>query len=358
LDALLAFVAPEGGGIKKVKQLVDAAKTLPGSIYESERWWEQAFRAFGLEDEGERNAVVDKVKADVPPAGAREPGSPQPGSSRPDWLADLYRERDSVERRQDQLREILRQNQDRRTANQEQLQALLRRLEGLRGRRAEESIAAEVALAIMESPKVRHLAPVILRNILTRVGAVVESAPPTIVTEGLTGRVVEALQKTPGYMSALVGDITESLGKMRETMAYPNYAREKHGEMQQQANNERAAKLAVMILTDMVKKKLATKLAEVDMTPQQILRDFAEWKKLEERNEAVRAADGGISKVSPLAPEEQKRYVAIRTRLKKAFKLLRRATTTPFDTSLKTTVPPPATMGPAERGIIPPAMKS
>jgi hypothetical protein len=63
LNILLKFVAPKGGGIKNVDNLVRSARQLSGNILNNKQWWNDIFNSFGIENESIKGNVLKKFGA-------------------------------------------------------------------------------------------------------------------------------------------------------------------------------------------------------------------------------------------------------------------------------------------------------
>src|SRR5215831_8586968 len=48
LDALLNLLVPAGGGLARVKALIQQAKQLPGQLIRNDNWWQELFSVFGV----------------------------------------------------------------------------------------------------------------------------------------------------------------------------------------------------------------------------------------------------------------------------------------------------------------------
>lgn len=333
LDSLLLFMARRGGGVKRVNKLIAAAKASNESIIDDTKWWDSLFKSFGIVDGDIRNKIYRQVATNIKQSTPQAPQTqapqttpkPKTKASPGSWMNQLTQERDRVLSHQQQLMGLLAKSQAMRSDTNNRLEALSKRLEELRNQQATEAFVVDCAAVLLEFQQVRDNLPTIIRSI----------APSSVIVEaGLFDRTKHAFQAVPGFLR----NLTRHAG---EISANPQYAKSKYQNIAQNYTNERAAKLAVRILTDHLQQKFAATLQNANATPQQIIQDLGKFQGYQSRIQA------GGGQQSVLAPNELSEYQALRNKLTRIYRLFNSEPATPATTA--TPDAPPVVTSPSEQ---------
>jgi len=339
LDSLLTFMSPQGGGAKKVKNLIQAAKSSRQPIASNQKWWDELFTAFNIADENIKQTVMRQVASNT---GQQAPSQPieqpeevgpeevgpeevAPAQAAPtqavpqsrDWLGDLTQEKQRVVDQQSKMAELLKKSQAMRQDTHNRLDALAKRMEELRSQGATESLATDYAKVLFEFPQIRSNLPAIV-ELMVRSGG----RRHAIINEaGLNDRTNQAINAVPGFLN--------NLGQQAKgIIANPQYAKSQFQSSVDSHTNERGAKLAIMILTDYTRKEFTKKLQDANSTPQEIVADLGKFQGYQERLLSA----GGVDPAQILAPEELADYRTVQSKLRSVYRLFNRDRSRPFNT--------------------------
>lgn len=339
LDSLLTFMAPQGGGANKIRNLIQAAKNSKQTITSNQKWWDELFAAFNIADENIKQTVMQQVASNTgqqapsqpieqqpepeqleqpePAAPVPQQAEPQAAPASKDWLGDLTQEKDKVLDQQSQMAELLKKSQAMRQDTHKRLDALAKRMEELRSQGATESLATDYAKAIIEFPQIRNNLPAII-ELMVRSGG---RRYALINEAGLNDRANQAINAVPGFLN--------NLGQQAKgIVANPKYAQSQFQTSVDSHTNERAAKLAIMMLTDHIRKEFVQKLQNANSTPQEIIADLGKFQGYQERLTSA----GGVDPAQILAPEELTDYRTIQGKLRSVYRLFNRDKSRPFNT--------------------------
>lgn len=294
LGALLAFMAPRGGGIEAVKNLLDAAPQSNEPLVDNISWWNEIFAAFGVKDSMIKKNILDRVKSEQPtqlaePTQPEQSTTQQPGFLRQERQPSEHQHPDNI---RSQLDDIRRQREE----NRQAIGHLRNRLEQAQSRVAE-SISDEIALILLSEESVINNVHIIGHHFQERLGS-------AIALEGLYDRAKQTFSKASH--------------SLRNIAANPEYSRQQLASQTKSSDNIRIAKLAIQILTDHLREIFRSKLEAAQMTPEQIVQKIKIWSKLQARMSQ--------SKQNP-TPDLVDAYVKMSDELKTIFKLFNHGNT-------------------------------
>jgi hypothetical protein len=344
VETLLTFMAPKGGGITTVNNLIKRASAEEGSLLENQQWWEELFGTFNIGDQSTKAEIQQQVQQDLlnPQAnveaggeageagGEAKPGffdkfkdAMSGGGSAGDLAAsdvgagdvgagdDLEGRREALNDRFESLFSRLEKLKADREGSASPVEPpaepdlefaepesgpVQQRLPGM-----EECNVADLALALLNDHCVQANIGRIGNLMLRRIGSHHHVQMPTISEAGLLGRLRDA-----------VGGIPDKLRRGAETarsmIANPKHAARSLATSGAASNNERAAKLAVQILSEKLRTDFEAKLSANGLTPDQIVTTLNQWQELKPKAEAGNA-------------EAVQQYNAASETLKTAFKL-------------------------------------
>ena len=94
------------------------------------------------------------------------------------------------------------------------------------------------------------------------------------------------LGRLKGALGGLANRIGGGIQTAKNMASNPAYAQQQLAASGAAATNERAAKLAVQILSDNIRQKFQAALSANGLTPDQIIQTYDQWKKLKPKAEA------------------------------------------------------------------------
>lgn len=310
LETMLTFLAPKGGGMAKIQQLVQAAGQSQTPIDQDETWWQQMFDAFGVVDPQIRNTVRAKTQQIVgnqpvtgasPAAAPAAPGSPSagppaastPAAGSPPDLATLEQQRAAAAQEQTDLMGQLDQNrgqQDQARNKVEQLRAKLAALKAKRGGVAE-AVLHHIATQLLAEADVGSNLKFVTSGLMRRLGCPASS----------TVQEVDWLKKFLGKAPVKEG-FSDFFRNLRMNYANPMYSAQKWDQYGAGQANQHAAKVAVRLLSDHITQIFQERLKVANLTPQQAMQNLVEWEKIK----AAQAA--AIKNRQPMPPDLQAKY--------------------------------------------------
>jgi len=320
LDSLLQFLAPkEGGGAKKVNELIQSAKNSPNDILNDQNWWAELFDTFGT-DPQTRQSVLNQFE--IEPQAAK-PQAAQPQAARPqaaqppsDSDADdaAFYAHLETDPKVKQAFEKSQERQGKAKAAAANLRELARKQKELSStHNTAESVDCFTDLARM----ILEL-PIIQANLKTIIEHMVRSSGGrNIIIEqtGLLDRTTHILVEAPTLRQA--GNYLLNPGQATRRNQISNIA----------SQNERIAKQVVQILTDAARKKFAQTLQANQLTPRVLAGNIERFNIFKQK----------LSAGGQLNANEQADYKAIGARLTQAFKAFKHNEKTPFTTKLTAT---------------------
>lgn len=284
LEALLVFMAPDGGGVRAVNKLIDDAKTSP-DLHSDEKWWNSLFKITGIDDWQSQKQIQyqvaqefgkgigtglslpgyapraksekDEVRSELDELfGDGEEKAKKPSRKKKDSLKDLLDKEESSSRDyQDNLRALLRRSGKARDDANKKMQNLHARLDALLQKKANESVLTSINQTLLETRSVQENIQFITNLVLKRTNQLHNTQFGVIAESDILDRIRTALAN-PSYATGTVKNITD-----------------RH-------DNTRAAKLAVRLATEHLRKKFATRLHSIGMLPDDIIRTYQNWHKL------------------------------------------------------------------------------
>lgn len=205
--------APSAKAYEIVKDLIDYATNHNRSIIENDKWWDMLYRVFGISDDGTKDHIRKTVTQEF-----EDEGDPR------NMVTSAKADRDELEG-------LLKKVEGR--------QASIR--QALEKKRAESGEAHEsyyeVLSAIMESDTASQS----ITDYIGSIANYIDNSKHHIITEALGSRLHDVLS---GFTNNL-----------KTAVSNPKYAASKVDRLQMKNNNERAAKLAINVATDLMMEK-------------------------------------------------------------------------------------------------------
>lgn len=313
LETMLSFLAPKGGGLAKVQQLVKQAGESQTDIAQDEAWWQQMFDAFGVVDQSVRQTIKaktsqiaankpvtgapaqDQQQAPVPGAETVPPGaSAAPTAQQPD-VAALEQERAAAAQEQTGLTGQIDQNrtdQSQSRAKVAQLRAKLAALKAKGSGGVAESMLRHIAHGLLAEAEVSSNLKFVANSLMRRLGYPSSS----------TVQEVNWLKKFIG--PPVKEGFRDFFNNLRMNYANPMYSADKWDQYGAGQNNQHLAKVAVRLLSDYITQSFQERLQVANLTPKQAMQHLVEWEKIK----AAQAT--AIKNRQPMPPAIQARYAA------------------------------------------------
>jgi hypothetical protein len=321
LKHLLTFVAPQGGGIAQVDNLIKLAKQTRGNILSNTKWWDELFKTFNVTDKAVKQSVLQQFAKSQP---TDSPIATPRQSKSSDFIGNIKRGFQSAMNPSDDAG--LARNREMRADSDKRLAALAKRLEELQN----ESIA-NYARTLLEFPQ-------IIKHLTTLVETMARSSGGKYITINEAG-LPERAKQTMGR------GLFDKLGEnVSDLVNNPKRAETRYQKTYDTSTNERIAKLAIQTLTDIVRDKFETALETKNITPQQVMTAVEKYQDYKQRLQITPDA---------LSAEEQADYARAREKLQYISKIFEEPITAeivdepvaePFvpDEPITSAEPPPA----------------
>lgn len=245
LDALLSFIAPKGGGLKRVQELVAQSKQIEGDITQNDDWWRDIFRATGIQDPSAQHNIRTKITEQFPinpqpqPEAPQQQQAPQPqkGASR--------------------------------------LRSLGTYLNGV-SERFRQGFSEAVAVNILKGLIPEHFGYSSLkyatRNLLRRQGML------QVDPDDWLKRFMKTISNAePKPIAEGIGDF---LRGARHFLTNPQYSSDKLDQSAQNSRNQHAAKLAVQMIFDHLNREMTARLRVAGLTMKDLHDAINFWNKL------------------------------------------------------------------------------
>lgn len=313
LETMLTFLAPKGGGLAKIQQLVKLAGETKTPLDQDETWWQQIFDAFGVVDQTVRQTIKAKssqIANDKPATGAPAPAAQQtaqpkagkapPGApaaqtaQQPDVTA-LEQERARAAQEQTDLMGQVQQNQADQSQSRAKVEQLRAKLAALKAKRAggvAEDMLRHIAHGLLAEADVSSNLKFVANSLMRRLGYQSSSA----VQE------VSWLKKFIG--SPVKEGFKDFFNNLRMNYANPMYSADKWDQYGAGQHNQHLAKVAVRLLSDHITQSFAERLQVANLTPKQAMQHLVEWEKVKVAQAAA------IKNRQPMSPAIQARYNA------------------------------------------------
>lgn len=259
LDALLAFVAPDGGGSKAIEELIDTAKSSNTPLIDNIDWWESLFATVNIYD----TKVQDDIKEQVAAASGQRyqrANSQTASNSRNkvrsalghDSYADsLRKEREASGQYESQLTSLVDKSRQSREAGMNRIGELNKKLDSLMSRSRTENVYTDAVNMLLEQQCVKINLQSIANSMLSKV----YHQAPVITEAGL-------------------------MDKMRTFAANPGYASHQVNRYTNSNDNGRHAQLAIQLATEHLRKSFQTTLAQSGISPDEVLKLYNTWRQL------------------------------------------------------------------------------
>ncbi len=247
LDAMLAFMAPTGGGIAKVKSLVAKAKELEGPLLQDDNWWSDMFDAFSIKDPAVRDEVKKKVGVEMGQGKDEDPMETLGGMSQED---DRHGVSASIAAMKKQ-----------RAGHVTPAPVPMA-----------EAILSAVAVGLMNEGNVRSNLKFVASNVMRRLGAPTNTS---WIDDDWLDKFMRTV-KTP--VREGFGDFARDA---RNFFTNPEYSAGKLNKSAGGESNQRAAKLAVQLLFDRLKSELHQRLQIANLTMKDMKEALETWGKLQ-----------------------------------------------------------------------------
>jgi hypothetical protein len=278
LELLLTMMAPQGGGVEKVEQLLDAARQ--GPIHDNEDWWNSFYEAFNIQDDLVKQDIRDRVSTEIPGAKPNKPqvpgGEEVGGNKFQDFVNRLGGQRKGAEAGAetggkfqdfaDRLGGLEKRQQDNRARADE----IRKRMAELQGQQQSEETQAVIGTILCEMNSVRTNFSIVSNLMHAEIRAICEGKVPRFDDRVLFNMLSEGM-----------------LDDIRTRLANPNYSRgendrtaQKYGRQAELADGERVAKLAINVAKQQLRQKFNASLQDAGLLPNDIAKSYATWKKL------------------------------------------------------------------------------
>lgn len=269
LVALLSFLAPTGGGATKLKQLVDQAKSINGSLSDDDGWWTDIFNVCGLKDKSIQDSIRQQVSDELTSNQQQTPNQPTVYDQQQD---EYDEERDKQQKRRNNKSRL------------ERLQKYLSDLNAKYSQRVSESVFNAMAVALIKEGSIKSSLKFVGSNMMRRFGS------PTFAhysDDDWFKTFMGKFSKDKAVAEG-IGDMARSVGtgvgnlvrNVRTYAANPQYTTNKLNDVSRGEDNQRGAKLAVQLLFSHLKKEASARLGVAGFTLKDLHSVVRLWDKL------------------------------------------------------------------------------
>jgi hypothetical protein len=285
LESLLFFIAPDGGGLTRVKELITQAKNIDGILVENNDWWNDLFNACGVKDPEIQAGIKNKVTKEFSkPEPAASPAPPVPPPGFKDAVHGMFNQHgpspaghggtnQRAATPAPPSHEPVLKAYSERQARTQRLRALNSALSKLGASKMTESFYSEVAKNLLDEGAVRTNLKYVMSNLMRRMGHPISTNYPD----------ENWLKKFMSNRQQVSEGFTDFMRDARNFVANPSYTVDKLDNTSRQEQNQRAAKIAVQLIFDHLKKEADARLGIVDMDLDDVREALGLWNKLAER---------------------------------------------------------------------------
>jgi hypothetical protein len=245
VDALLAFMAPNGGGVEALDKLLNT----PANPAEDDNFWNELYTIFNITD----SSVQEDIKRRVTDEYEDTQQRPEPGEER------QQEQQQEPEGRgyEDRGREPAGRGRGQKGRGRRKPANFVDRFRSAHNK-FRESDYSRLSKAILELHSVRSNLPIISERMRDRLSPHL----PDITERNLRRALNEA----------------EWLDNLRTRTANPKYAEGIYKDQGNKAVNERMVKLAVKIAKDHIREKFNAKLQDAGLLPKDIIKQFVRYR--------------------------------------------------------------------------------
>lgn len=268
LSALLGFINPAGGGVPRLKQMVQKAKDSQKPVLDDQTWWQDMFEIFGVKDEAMKTNIIANTKKSAgavpgtkaPQAqAAQTPAQQAPAAAAPESPVAAFQQRLAVHKEKLMARQ---------GAAAPQPPAAPGAPTAGDGWEVVEGIWDALADSLLAEASVKSSLRFVASNMIRKLGY----ASTTNVPE--EDWLKDFLARRPRQVNEGFSDFFREL---RAKAANPGYADVRANNAQLSAYNERAAKLAVRFLSDYLTAEMQNRLKVANLSPDDMMRVSKEW---------------------------------------------------------------------------------
>lgn len=316
IEPILKFVAPRGGGVSAVKQLVDGAAKVNGSVVDNQNWLNSLFTVFGVNDKQSRSNLTNQLRSNLgntkPQAGTQPtPSGTQPTSQSPPQSATqpttqrqpslpqgndlgglagtVGSEKAATIKSVNDIKAVLDAVATNRTNAAAELAKVQAKINSLMAKLATksppptsttaESVINDIAYRLLYEHEVnKNLNRIIPESV--RLFGLAYGVPIVTIAEADWGKLG---QTVGGFLSGV-----------RDYLANPQYASKQFAAQQSQYDNITTAKYAVKIVLNHVQESFKAKLQQVGLNPDEVVKLYNQWNTMRKQNSAsTKLADIG-----------------------------------------------------------------
>lgn len=261
LESMLGFFAPKGGGLAKVRQMVQKAGTIQTPITQDRNWWQELFTVFNVQDQTvQQQIMAATVRSAGNPPQSEIPGVPGVPQSRPQAGAAPATD----------LAAKMQQNTQARQASAQRMAAIRGQMKALPPA-VGEALCNHLAKQLMTETDVKSNLRFVASNLMKRLGY----GSTTPVQE------VNWLKKFATSFDRPVEEgFRDFFRNMRMMAANPDHLQAKAQNSALKSYNERVAKLAIQHLTDHITQEMETRLQVANLTVRDMIITVSEWQKV------------------------------------------------------------------------------
>lgn len=246
LDILLAFMAPNKGGIRSIDKLINIAESSENSIINNDQWWIDFYNAFNITDtdvqKNIRNQVTNEITQEMG-RGRRSSGQyrGEQRSSKPTQATT-----DDVDEIRKEFSDIISKGKTNNSQAKEKIQQLNAKLaELMQSAPKSEDLLGAVGAILLERNEVENNIGAIVNKAITLINRRYGHSIPAINEAGL-------------------------LDKLRTMVANPRYTSNKISVYNIKANNKQGAKLAIILATENLRNRYNTRMSEIGVDPKEV----------------------------------------------------------------------------------------
>lgn len=277
-DSLLAFIAPKGGGLPKIKDLIVRAKEIDGALVDNEDWWREVFEVCGVKDPAIQERIRSQVAKEVAPKPEKEPEPPAPPeaednfetSFRNMWKPPTGSYGSDPRSATHPVEKAYRHRQMR----NDRIKLLHRSLQRLHGQDIGESICNAIAQGLLNEGSVRSNLKFVASNTVRRLGC------PSVANfedENWLNRFMRSIAPKDEPLEEGFRDFARGA---RNFLANPKYTIDKLDDTSRREQNQQSAKLALQLIFDHLKKEMGVRLRVAGLTLDDLHETVKMWNKL------------------------------------------------------------------------------
>lgn len=302
LYMLLRFMGPHAK-VSELKKVLDSANNYSGNILDDQQWWDAIFASTNIQDDNVQNTIRRQVSNLMGPAPAAAQPAQQATDSSPDD-ADTYQQsmraakqaassrpsgeyiqqqRQQEQEYNDYLSQQLEQIRAGREANRAEIQKLMQAIEDQKRQAHTESVCNIVALTLLENAHVTSNMSLINKLMSRKLSDICGSNNIPIQEAGAVGRLKKAFQN--------LGNLAANPGLLGPTGIKSAGI---------QAENQRAAKLAVQLIANHLRSVFDQKLQAADMKPEDIVSDYQKYLKLKPLRDSGKLSGASVQEFNAL----------------------------------------------------------